>query len=60
MLLGLGGGGGCLWADDLITLGAFLLKDEMKQNSSQRHLLPPPSASLHTYPYSGAAAETKE
>lgn len=52
MLLGLVDGGGCLWADCIVDLGAFLLKDKMKQNSSQRHLLlPPPSASMSNYPY---------
>lgn len=51
MLLGLDGGG-CSWADCLIALGAFLFKDKVKPNSSQRHLLlPPPSASMSNYPY---------
>lgn len=51
MLLGLDRGG-CLWADCLIALGAFLFKDKVKQNSSQRHLLlPPPSASMSNFPY---------
>lgn len=46
------GGGWCLWDDCIIALGAFLLKERMKGNSSQRRLLlPPSSASMSNYPY---------
>lgn len=40
MLLGLDGWR-CFWTDCLIALGAFLFKDKVKQNSSQKHLFFP-------------------